>query len=98
MEYMEDLYLTEEAEMVPVRQSRRRVRRDIFDLPDFDFYRTTRFTKDGVRDLTARLEHHLVHADGRGVPITPLHQVHKHTVLTKGVQTQSGQNLMSCEF
>ena len=73
---MEDYYLMEEAMMVPVRTARRRIRNDFFQLPDSDFYRTTRFTKDGVRDLlTARLEPHLVHANDRGMPITPLHQV-----------------------
>ena len=72
---MEDYYLMEEVMMVPQRTARRRMRNDFFFLPDYDFYRTTRFTKDGVRDLTARLEPHLEHENGRGMPITPLHQV-----------------------
>ena len=72
---MEDYYLMEEAMMVPERTSRRRFRNNFFQLPNFDFYRTTRFTKDGVRDLTARLEPHLDHETGQGVPLTPLHQV-----------------------
>ena len=58
---MEDYYLMEEVMMVPQRTARRRMRNDFFLLPDYDFYRTTRFTKDGVRDLTARLEPHLEH-------------------------------------
>ena len=82
---MEDIYLMEEAIMVPDRQNRRRTRTDLMNLPDFLFYQTTRFTKDGVRDLTARLEHHLEHENGRGVPIAPLHQVHKHKHLKKWI-------------
>ena len=75
---MEDLYLMEEVMMIQERVGRRRTRNDFFELPNFDFYRTTRFTKDGVRDLTARLEEHLVHQDARGCPVTPLHQVYMY--------------------
>ena len=72
---MDDYYLMEEAIMVSQRTARRRFRNDFFKLPDSDFYRMTRFTKDSVRDLKARLEPHLMHANDRGMPITPLHQV-----------------------
>ena len=82
---MEDIYLMEEAIMVPDRKNRRRTRTDLMNLPDFLFYQTTQFTKDGVRDLAARLEHHLEHENGRGVPITPLHEVHKHKHLKKWI-------------
>ena len=38
---MEDIYLMEEAIMVPDRQNRRRTRTDLMNLPDFLFYQTT---------------------------------------------------------
>ena len=72
---MEDIFFVEEMEMIPELPRRIPIRNDFFNLSDFEFYRTTRFTKGGVRDLTARLEPLLAHENGRGNPITPLHQV-----------------------
>ena len=43
---MEDIYLMEEAIMVPDRQNRRRTRTDLMNLPDFLFYQTTQFIKE----------------------------------------------------
>ena len=72
---MEELLLAEEVEMIPVVTRRRRSRADLMAQPDFDFFRMTRFTKDGVRELTTRLQNQLESDTNRGCPITPLQQV-----------------------
>ena len=54
---MEEYFLLEEAEMIPVLQRRRRVCRDFLEeLSNEDFFSITRFTKDGATLLASRLE------------------------------------------
>ena len=72
---MEEYFLLEEAEMIPVLQRRRRVCRDFLEeLSNEDFFSITRFTKDGATLLASRLEGQL-QGNERGRPLTPLHQV-----------------------
>ena len=85
MEDMEDFYLWEEAEMVPVLERRRRDRRDFFEeLSNEEFFSTTRFTKEGAVILSERLQGRLQGESQRGHPLTPLAQViFFHIILTE---------------
>ena len=85
MEDMEDFYLWEEAEMVPVLERSRRDRRDFFEeLSNEEFFSTTRFTKEGAVILSERLQGRLQGESQRGHPLTPLAQViFFHIILTE---------------
>ena len=74
---MEDFYLHKEILMLDAAQNRRnRVRRDHFtDLSDFEFVALTRFSKEGVERLAARLAHRLQSPTQRNTPLTPFDQV-----------------------
>ena len=72
---MEDLLLVEEVEMIPMITRKRRTRAYLMAQPDFDFFQMTRFTKDGVRDLTNRLNYQFEGNIYRGCLITPLQTV-----------------------
>ena len=75
---MEDFYLHDEILMLPGDPQRRvRVRRDHFlEMSDGEFVALTRFTKEGVLTMAARLEGRLQSATARGNPLTPVDQVH----------------------
>ena len=47
------------------------------EMTDFEFFRITRLTKDGVTQLTERIEHR-IRGQARGAPITPQNQVYLH--------------------
>ena len=74
---MEDFYLHEEILMLdagPIR--RNRVRRDHFaEMSDSEFVALTRFSKDGVERLAARLADRLQSPTQRNNPLTPFDQV-----------------------
>ena len=75
---MEELHLLEELDMLPDGGRFDRVRRDLFEtLSDKEFFALTRFTKDGVRRLTERLDARLRTQSNRGQPVPPVDQVHK---------------------
>ena len=46
---------------------------------DQDFARRTRFTKEGVQRLAARLDPYLSHETNRGLPLSVVDQVRGHT-------------------
>ena len=74
---MDDIYLREEVLMIEPGPNRRmRERRDHFsDLSDPEFLALTRFSKDGVERLAARLAHRLQSPTQRNNPLTPFDQV-----------------------
>ena len=75
---MEEAFLYEEVLMAPDEGERERYqpRRDLFEYDnDREFERRTRFTKDGVRRLAARLEPYLGHETNRGLPVSVIDQV-----------------------
>ena len=80
---MEDLLLVEEVEMIPVITRMRRTRANLMALPDFDFCQMTRFTKDGVRDVTNRLKYQFEGDIYRGCLITPLQTVTIYSTVYK---------------
>ena len=74
---MEDVFLFEEVLMVPDGGERRyQPRRNLFEYDtDSQFERRTRFTKEGVQRLAARLEPYLDHETNRGLPVSVVDQV-----------------------
>ena len=72
---MEEYDFLEEIDMIPVLRRRERARVAFTDtLSNEEFFSTTRFTKEGAQQLTARLEGQLQYRDERG--LTPLNQVY----------------------
>ena len=75
---MEDFLLVEEIFMLPEIGERRRYqpRRNLFQYDtDRQFVRRTRFTKEAVQRLAARLEPYLAHENNRGLPVSAIDQV-----------------------
>ena len=72
---MDDVFIIEEAMMVPVVHRRLKSRRDFMEFSDKEFYEITRFTKEGATWVTDRLDNYLSSENNRGCPITPLTQV-----------------------
>ena len=72
---MDDVFIIEEAMMVPVVHRRFKSRRDFMEFSDKEFYELTRFTKEGATWVTDRLDNYLSSENNRGCPITPLMQV-----------------------
>ena len=56
---MDDVFIIEEAMMVPVVHRRFKSRRDFMEFSDKEFYELTRFTKEGATWVTDRLDNYL---------------------------------------
>ena len=76
---MEEVFLFEEIMTIPeIRRRRYLPRRNLFGYDtDRDFVRRTRFTKEAVQRLVARLEPYLGHETNRGLPVSVIDQVNK---------------------
>ena len=76
---MDDYFYLEEIDRLPIVHRPKRTNFEFMEMSDFEFFRFTRFTKDGVTQLTERIQHR-IRGQARGAPITPLNQVYLHLV------------------
>ena len=66
---MDDYLYFEEIVRLPHVHRPKRMNFEFMEMSDFDLFRFTRFTKDGVTQLTNRIEH-CIRSQARGAPIT----------------------------
>ena len=95
---MEDVFLFEEVLMVPDGGERRyQPRRNLFEYDtDSQFERRTRFTKEGVQRLAARLEPYLDHETNRGLPVSVVDQVFLSWSIFNGMGGKLSQGWVAC--